>query len=61
MKEEVKTITITQTEADRIVWALHRLSDWMRGSDAPKSRKEDGIRMNNEIIDNIRAPFLMSF
>lgn len=57
MDEVRKYITITEAEAHRLVWALHRLSDWMRKSNAKQSEIDKGIRENNDIIDRIRAPF----
>lgn len=60
MEEATTTITITESEAQRLVWALHRLSDWMSNSDAPQSRKEKGIEQNNALIDRIRTPFHLS-
>lgn len=58
MNETSRTITITETEAQRIVWALHRLSDWMQQSKDEQSHIDKGVRKNDEIIDRIRAPFL---
>lgn len=57
MKEVSNTITITEAEAHRLVWALHRLSDWMRKSNAKQSQIDKGIRENNDLIDRIRTPF----
>ena len=57
MDEVSKSITITEAEAHRLVWALHRLSDWMRQSNAKQPQIDKGIRENNDLIDRIRAPF----
>lgn len=57
MDEITRNVTLTESDACRIIFALHRLSAHVRHSSAPQTRKDRSIAQNNAIIYYIRNTF----
>lgn len=57
MDEITLPVTLTESDACRIIFALQRLSAHVRHSAAPQTRKDREIEQNNVIIVHIRNTF----
>lgn len=57
MDETKRTITLTFDEAERIAWALERLSDHIMGTGSSPKEINESIDFNSRLIDKTLSPF----